>query len=125
MAETANFGFMGGYGQNLEALPALAESYFRTDPSTALIKLRQFAELLAKEIAARHGLYQPERRDSFETILSRLSYERVLPRETADLFHGLRKLGKARLIDYRPIVRPRGFYQATYASNSTVRPAQQ
>lgn len=93
MANTANFGFMGGYGQNLEALPALAESYFRTDPSTALIKLRQFAELLAKEIAARQGLYQPERRDSFETILSRLSYERVLPRETADLFHGLRKLG--------------------------------
>lgn len=29
MANTANFGFMGGYRQNLEALPALAESYFR------------------------------------------------------------------------------------------------
>ena len=56
MASTVNFGFMGGYGQNLEALPALAEGYFRTDPSTTLIKLRQFAELLAKEIAARQGL---------------------------------------------------------------------
>lgn len=75
MANTANFGFMEGYGTHLAALPALAESYFRSDPSTALFKLRQFAEFLAKEIAARH-----------------VSYERALPRETADQSHGLRRL---------------------------------
>lgn len=89
----ANFGFLENYGVTFVALPALAESYFRTDPSTALFKLRQFAELLTKEIAARQGFYNPDRRDTFEALLSRLSYERVLPRETADLFHVLRKLG--------------------------------
>lgn len=93
MADTASFCFMRGYGQNLEALPALAESHFRTDPSTSLIKLRQFAELLVKKVAARHGLYKRERRDSFEAIHFRRSYERVLLRESVDLFHGFRKLG--------------------------------
>ncbi|GJD47149.1 hypothetical protein AFCDBAGC_5035 [Methylobacterium cerastii] len=93
MGSNPNFGFLEGYGATLMALPALAETYFRSDPSTSLFKLRQFAELLTKEIAARHGTYQPERRDGFETILSRLSYEHILPREIADLFHVLRKLG--------------------------------
>ena len=89
----ANFGFLEDYGVTFVALPALAENYFRTDPSTALFKLRQFAELLTKEVAARQGVYHPDRRDTFEVLLSRLSYERILPRETADLFHVLRKLG--------------------------------
>ncbi|MGF3027965.1 type I restriction-modification system endonuclease [Methylobacterium aquaticum] len=93
MPTNANFGFLNEYDATLVALPAQAETYFRTDPSTALIKLRQFAELLTKEIAARHGAYQPERRETFESILTRLSYEHILPRETADLFHGLRRLG--------------------------------
>jgi hypothetical protein len=37
---------MERHGAHLAALPALTESYFRTDPSTALIKPRQFAQLL-------------------------------------------------------------------------------
>lgn len=39
----ANFGFLEDYGARLVALPALAENYFQTDPSTAPFKLRQFA----------------------------------------------------------------------------------
>src|SRR4029078_12040435 len=34
-------------------------------------------------------------RESFEETLRRLSYERLLPREVADLFHHIRKLGNA------------------------------
>jgi type I restriction enzyme R subunit len=35
----------------------LAEKYFPDDPNTCLLKLRQFAELLAQLLAARVGLY--------------------------------------------------------------------
>lgn len=76
------------------ALGALAERYFPEDPSTALFKVRQFAELLAKLVAAHHRAYEGER-ETFEDILRRLSFERILPREVADVFHQLRKLGNA------------------------------
>lgn len=75
-------------------LGSLAERYFRDDPSTALLKLRQFAELMSKLIAAHHGLYAGER-ETFDETLRRLSYERILPRETTDVFHQLRRLGNA------------------------------
>ena len=75
-------------------LGALAERYFRDDPSTCLFKVRQFAELLTKLIAAHHRAYEGER-ETFEETLRRLSFDRVLPREVADVFHQLRKLGNA------------------------------
>lgn len=71
---------------------ALAERYFSDDPVTALIKLRQFAEFLAKNIAARHALYDDER-DTFDATLRRLAYERVVAKEVSDVFHALRKVG--------------------------------
>jgi type I restriction enzyme R subunit len=73
-------------------LGALAERYFRDDPATAIFKLRQFAELLCQRIAASHALYQWDR-DTFEETLRRLSFERIIPREIADVFHALRKAG--------------------------------
>jgi hypothetical protein len=42
-------------------LGALAERYFRDDPATAIFKLRQFAELLSKVIAAQLLLRKSER----------------------------------------------------------------
>jgi hypothetical protein len=52
---SANFEFLRPHGQQLVRLASQAEHYFRTDPNTSLIKLRQFAELLAKEVGARSG----------------------------------------------------------------------
>jgi hypothetical protein len=40
-----------------DRLGALVEVYFRDDPNTCLIKLRQFGELVAQEAAAWIGLY--------------------------------------------------------------------
>ena len=94
MLASANFGFLSKQDQALVQLGALAERYFRDDPSTCLIKLRQFAELLAKLVAAHHRAYEGER-ESFEETLRRLSFERILPREVGDVFHQLRKLGNA------------------------------
>ena len=130
---TPNFGFLAKQDPNLVQLGALAERYFRDDPSACLFKLRQFAELLAKLIAAHHGLYEGER-EKFEDILRRLSLDRILPRETADVFHRLRKLGNVAAHEGRR--KPRrctgrvetgtatsafGFFR-TYAKQSTFKP---
>ena len=54
-ALSANFDFLAKHDPQLVRLGALAERYFKGDPSTALIKLRQFGELLAQLTAARAG----------------------------------------------------------------------
>lgn len=58
MSGTSNFTFLKGHDERLVALGALAERYFKDDPSTSIVKLRQFAELLAKTVAARHETQQ-------------------------------------------------------------------
>jgi type I restriction enzyme R subunit len=94
MLTSANFAFLTVHDAQLVQLAALAERYFRDDPATAIFKLRQFAELLSKLIAARQGTYEGER-ETFEETLRRLAYERIVPKEIADLFHALRKAGNS------------------------------
>lgn len=94
MQSTSNFGFLKPHDAQLERLGALAERYFHEDPGTTILKLRQFAELMSKLVAARHALYRDER-ESFEETLRRLSFERVLTKEVADLFHAIRKAGNS------------------------------
>lgn len=92
MLTTINFGFLRGHDLRLATLGGQAEQYFRDDPTTTIGKLRQFAELLAKLIAAHHAQYRGER-ETFDETLRRLSHEGIIPRETANVFHALRKLG--------------------------------
>ncbi|SFP14460.1 type I restriction enzyme, R subunit [Mesorhizobium sp. NFR06] len=92
MSGTSNFAFLATHDQRLATLGAFAERYFRDDPSTAIFKLRQFAELMSKLIAASHAAYRDER-ETFNDLLRRLSYERIIPREVADLFHALKNVG--------------------------------
>ncbi len=92
MVRASNFGFLGVHDAQLVTLGGFAERYFRDDPSTAIVKWRQFAELVAKMIAAHHAAYRDER-ETFEETLRRLSFERIIPKEVADVFHTLRKAG--------------------------------
>lgn len=92
MSSTENFSFLAVHDAKLAQLGGLAERYFREDPVTTVFRLRQFAELLSKMIAAHHAAYRDER-ESFEETLRRLSYERIIPKEAADIFHALRKAG--------------------------------
>lgn len=46
--QSRNFYFLKEHDESLEKLGALAELYFVNDPNTSLIKLRQFAEMLAR-----------------------------------------------------------------------------
>lgn len=100
MLAGVNFGYLKSHDVRLATLGAQAERYFREDPSTAIIKLRQLAELLAKLIAAHHALYRDER-ETFEETLRRLSYERIIPKEAAVVFHALRKIGNVAVHDVK------------------------
>jgi len=92
--KSANFGFHVAHDARLGTLGGLAERYFRGDPSTAIVKSRQFAELTAKMIAAHHTSSRDER-ETIEETLRRLSYERVIPKEVIDIFHALLQRIKA------------------------------
>jgi len=69
-----------------------AERYVFDDPNTALIKMRQFGELLAQEVAARTGVeVYPE--DNTITVLRKLEDNSILTPKATQLFHNLRKTG--------------------------------
>jgi type I restriction enzyme R subunit len=97
---SANFAFLVVHDRLLDHLGALAERYFADDPSTCLVKLRQFGEALAQRTAARAGLYTSTEENQVE-LLARLRDHNLLSREVADLFHGLRKAGNAATHDLR------------------------
>lgn len=90
--KSANFEFLRPHGLQLFRLAAQAEYYFRTDPNTSLIKLRQFAELVAKDVAARTGSLRSHD-EALTNILGTLGREGYATRQALDLFHYLRKVG--------------------------------
>ncbi len=91
-AASPNFGFLGGCSIRLVQAATAAEKLVFEDPVSALMRLRQFGELLAQEAGALVGLYKGPL-DSQADLLRRLSDRSVLTREVADLFHDLRKKG--------------------------------
>lgn len=89
---SANFDFLGVHDAQLVRLAGLAERYFKDDPNTSVIKLRQFGEVLAQLTAAKTGLLSSPDEPQAD-LLRRLKFERVVPREVGDLFHQLRIAG--------------------------------
>jgi len=88
---SANFEFLALYSPQLTRLGGLAERYFKDDPNTCLIKLRQFGEVLAQLTAAKAGLFtSPDEQQT--DLLRRLKFERIIPNEVADLFRQISAL---------------------------------
>ena len=100
-----NFQFLAAYDPQFVRLGALAERYFRDDPNTCLIKLRQLGELLAQEVAARVGLFGSADEPQSD-LLRRLKAERAVPPQAMELFHQIRVAGNlaahARAGDHSP-----------------------
>lgn len=92
MGDAGNFAFLAGNNPQLARLGSLAERYFHDDPPTSLVKLRQFAELVAKDVAARQALLTTDRM-SFDEVLSVLRARSVLQREVAEYFYHLKRAG--------------------------------
>jgi type I restriction enzyme R subunit len=89
-----NFAFLAKHDALLVRYGAQAERYVFDDPNTALIKLRQFSEVLAKLAAAQVGVYLSVE-NSFTDVLSRLRDSGALTPDVIQLFHALRKAGNA------------------------------
>jgi type I restriction enzyme R subunit len=94
-----NFAFLAKHDATLVRYGAQAERYVFDDPNTALIKLRQFSEVLAQLAAARLGLYSSSE-ESLTDLLSRLRDRGVLTPDVAQLFHALRRAGNAAAHDH-------------------------
>ncbi|MCP4662432.1 MAG: hypothetical protein GY856_44100, partial [bacterium] len=78
----SNFTFLTPDDPQLARLAARAELYCHDDPNTALVKLRQFAERLARCAAARVGLAAgpgPE----LAGLIRELEYRGAISREVA------------------------------------------
>lgn len=89
-----NFNFLASHDAVLVSHAALAEKYVFDDPNSALIKLRQFAELLAQHCAAFTGISLGQQ-SSFLDTLDLLWKRGVLGPNVSQLFHGIRKAGNA------------------------------
>ena len=88
---SANFGFLCVHDEQLVRYGAEAERYVTSSSNTCLLKLRQFAELLARLAAANTGRY--EGHAPFVNLVHRLYEDGFLPPRIAENFHCLRKAG--------------------------------
>jgi type I restriction enzyme R subunit len=93
-APRTNFAHLEAHDEQLVRLGMLAERYFPDDPNTALLKLRQLAELLAQLVATKVGLYTSRDEAQYD-LLRRLQDQGILPREIAQLFGEVRRAGNA------------------------------
>ncbi len=94
MQTSPNFAFLQQHDSQLVLLATLAETYFKQDPNTCLMKLRQFGELLARLVAANVGLLteKNEKKTQFE-LLKELSAQNFIQGRTKYFFHKLRVAG--------------------------------
>lgn len=88
---SSNFSFLATHEPLLVKLGGLSERYFSEDPSTSLIKLRQYSELLAQKVALSLGVRFTSS-DDFVDVLNYLR-NRGIAKQVLDLFHGIRKSG--------------------------------
>lgn len=87
-----NFRHFQNYEPQLARLGLLAEKYFPDDPNTALLKVRQYGELLAQSVAAYSGKFTVPQESQFD-LLCRLRDDGLLPKQADQLFHEIRKIG--------------------------------
>jgi type I restriction enzyme R subunit len=99
-ATSLNFTFLGPQLAVLERLAGQAEAYLADDPNTCLIKLRQFAELLAQHVASQAGLYLTTD-DRFVDVVNRLRDRGLLGPDVSRLFHSIRVAGNNAAHEFR------------------------
>jgi type I restriction enzyme, R subunit len=89
MNKTSNFEFLNEYDPIYFQLTSTAEKAFANDPNTTLIKLRQFGEVLARDLATRFHLTFDERISQVD-LLYQINREVRLDPTIRNLFHTLR-----------------------------------
>jgi len=89
MGFTSNFEFLKAHDPLFYQLTSTAEWTFASDPNTTLIKLRQFGEAVAREIASRCRI-RFDQRTTQADLLYELQRELRMAPEIRNLFHTLR-----------------------------------
>ena len=87
---SVNFGFMKEHDEELERIIALAELNLNIDPNTSLIKIRQFAERLAQQIAIKLRMPNVQDYSQYE-LLQALQRDGFLSGTALDFFHSILK----------------------------------
>ena len=91
-APIGNFDFLKGHDPIFLQLAQSAERAFSCDPNTTLVKLRQFAEAIAQDLAMRCSIEFDDKTNQAD-LLFRINRELRLESQIISLFHGLRKAG--------------------------------
>lgn len=89
-----NFTFLLSLSAALEKIAGFAEVYLAEDPNGSLTKTRQFAELLAKRVAAKVGVQQGPTENQYD-LLKKLENAGAITGGMAQLFHSIRQAGNA------------------------------
>lgn len=92
MAKSINFEFLSAKRPELAALGALAERYAHADASSALVKLRTFAEQIVSGIYQNQGLPRPGQAELIG-LLTNDAFRAIIPSVILDKLHLLRVNG--------------------------------
>lgn len=87
--KSLNFEFLRPEWQELAELGAFAEVYAYTDPASALVKLRLFAENLTKDVYRDLRLPKPDQA-TFIDLLRNETFSAIVPKVVLDKLHALR-----------------------------------
>lgn len=90
--DSANFGFLREHDPLLLRLCTAAERYAQVDPNAAVVKLRQFGEALARQLAAVFGIASSAEASQAD-LLAQLQRQGHLDRDVAAVLHTLRREG--------------------------------
>jgi type I restriction enzyme R subunit len=88
-----NFVFLKNNWPDLSSLASFAEMYAYSDPPSALVKLRIFAEKMADILYYELGLEKPRGSVNFRELLQDSSFRRAIPAQIISLLHLIRKEG--------------------------------
>ena len=95
----SNFDFLKNHDAIFFKLISVAEEFYRIDPNTTVVKVRQFAEAMAKDIASKLGIASYEYSNQNDLIRI-LSYRLKLDYVIKELFHTIRKRGNEAVHEY-------------------------
>lgn len=89
LMQSHNFEFLRSTWPELASLAGFAEQYTQTDPSSALTKLRNYAERSVEIVYRELGLPRPPM-SKFMELLTNDSFEAVTPKVVVDKLHAIR-----------------------------------
>ncbi|UJR78529.1 type I restriction-modification system endonuclease [Sandaracinus amylolyticus] len=89
-----NFAFLAEHEETLVLLAAQAEALYAIDAVATITKVRVFGEVLAREAAARVGIYTSSQEQQID-LLRRLRDRGALGTDADQAFHAIRKAGNA------------------------------